>query len=193
MHERTDQELIEEVLKHSSDSAFRLLVERHQSLVVRTCKGFVTSYADAQDIAQEVFIEMFQSLPNFKGQSKLSTWLYRISVNKSLNFIRKQNRERMFRRIECFFGRSNSTNDCLEVPDTSALIADRMEAEQTRMEVRRAIDALPENQRIAFVLSRYQELSYKEIAGVMGMSVTSVESLIFRAKRNLMGRFMGKK
>jgi RNA polymerase sigma-70 factor (ECF subfamily) len=182
----TDKELINDILERNSERAFEELVSRYQELVVKTCKGFVTSYADAEDIAQEVFIEVFESLDGFRSEAKLSTWLYRIAVNKSLNFVRKKKREKIFRSIEAFFTSNNSEDEPLQIEDRSNNKADsNIERFESKRMLKESINRLPENQRIAFILSKYQELSYKEIAAVMEVSLSSVESLLFRAKTNL--------
>ncbi|MBM3420268.1 MAG: sigma-70 family RNA polymerase sigma factor, partial [Bacteroidetes bacterium] len=90
-----DKELVRG-LQEGESQAFRVLVEKYHVKVIRTCIGFVHSAADAEDIAQDVFIEIFRSVKNFRGDSELSTWLYRISVNKSLNFLRSASRRRIF-------------------------------------------------------------------------------------------------
>jgi RNA polymerase sigma-70 factor (ECF subfamily) len=180
----TDKELINDILERNSERAFEELVSRYQELVVKTCKGFVTSYADAEDIAQEVFIEVFESLDGFRSEAKLSTWLYRIAVNKSLNFVRKKKREKIFRSIETFFTSNNSEDEPLQIEDRSNNKADsNIERSENKRMLKESINRLPENQRIAFILSKYQELSYKEIAAVMEVSLSSVESLLFRAKK----------
>jgi len=178
-----DIELIKEIIDNNNHGAFRVLIEKYQKMVVTTCKGFVSSYADAEDIAQDVFIELFESLPEFRHESKLSTWIYRISVNKSLNHIRKRKREVLFNAILP----SNKTNRVVNIEDSDRTDnADyKIDMKEQQMVLKSAINKLPDNQRIAFILSKYQELSYKEISEVMGVSVSSVESLLFRAKVNL--------
>ncbi|MGQ8335283.1 RNA polymerase sigma factor [Sunxiuqinia sp. A32] len=177
-----DSELIN-AIKNGEEQAFRRLVDDYQLLVVNTCKGLVHSIEDAQDIAQEVFIEVYHSVEKFRGDSKLSTWLYRIAVNKSLNFIRDNKRRNLFQSISGnLFGTKEldlPTNDTGYRPDKEA------ENNQRRKNIFKAIDDLPENQRVAFTLSKIEDLSYREIAEVMSLSVSSVESLIHRAKLNL--------
>jgi RNA polymerase sigma-70 factor (ECF subfamily) len=85
----SDVEIIE-LLKQGSEQAFKKLVETHQKLVVNTCFGMVHNREDAEDIAQDVFIEVYRNIQKFRADSKLSTWLYRIAVNRSLNHIRVQ-------------------------------------------------------------------------------------------------------
>ncbi|HCY00164.1 MAG TPA: RNA polymerase subunit sigma-70 [Bacteroidales bacterium] len=188
----TDSELIEDILDNNSQKAFEELVNRYQPLVTRTCLGFVNRYADAEDITQEVFIEVYQSLKNFRKESKLSTWLYRIAVNKSLNFIRKQKRHNNLRSIENFFTVGNSSkSESIEIASPKSADADwNIEQEEDKQMLKRAINSLAENQRIAFVLSKYHDLSYKEIAEVMSTTLSSVESLLFRARQNLQSKLL---
>jgi len=182
----SDQQLIERILSGSDSKAFEELVNRYQKQVIKTCKGFVNSYADAEDLAQEVFIEVFQSLSGFRSESKLSTWLYRIAVNKSLNFVRKQKRSSMLKSIESFFIGKGENAEPLEVEDFSSPSPENTFInKENKQLIKSAINDLPENQRIAFILSKYQDLSYKEIAEVMDVTLPSVESLLFRAKANL--------
>lgn len=188
----TDSELIEDILNNNSQKAFEELVNRYQPLVTRTSLGFVNRYADAEDIAQDVFIEVYQSLRNFRKESKLSTWLYRIAVNKSLNFIRKQKRHSNLRSIENFFTAGNSSkSESIEIASPKSADADwNIEQEEDKQMLKRAINSLAENQRIAFVLSKYHDLSYKEIAEVMSTTLSSVESLLFRARQNLQSKLL---
>lgn len=180
-----DHELIEKVLQNNDHKAFALLVDRYQKLVVNTCRGFVNSYADAEDLAQDVFIELFESLPNFRHESKLSTWIYRIAVNKSLNFVRKRKRETFFDSITSLFGTSEDKSSNSNIDFSSNEADTNIKSKELRVELKSAINGLPENQKIAFILNKYQDLSYKEVAEVMEISLSSVESLLFRAKGNL--------
>ncbi len=181
-----DHELIEKVIKSNDHSAFALLVDRYQKLVINTCRGFVNSYADAEDLAQDVFIELFESLPEFRHESKLSTWLYRIAVNKSLNYVRKRKRESLLSSIISIFGSPENEHPLINNNNESSDEADRdINSKELHSTLKQAINSLPENQKIAFILNKYQDLSYKEVAEVMDISLSSVESLIFRAKGNL--------
>jgi RNA polymerase sigma-70 factor (ECF subfamily) len=189
---QTDSELIEDILNNNDQKAFEELVNRYQPLVTKTCLGFVNRYADAEDITQDVFIEVYQSLKNFRKESKLSTWLYRIAVNKSLNFIRKQKRHNNLRSIENFFIVGNSSkSESIEIASPKSADADwNIELGENKQMLKGAINSLSENQRIAFVLSKYHDLSYKEIAEVMSTTLSSVESLLFRAKQNLQSKLL---
>ncbi len=180
----TDQELVKQIQVERSSTAFSQLVERYQLKVLRICKGFVSQMADAEDITQDVFIEVLRSIGSFRGESQFSTWIYRIAVNKSINFINKKKRERIFQSIEGFFHKGSEI--VYNLSDEGQFAADKaLGINETRALLKRALNGLPENQRIAFVLAKYQDLSYKEIAEVMGLSLSAVESLLFRAKSNL--------
>lgn len=174
-----NDELIE-LLKNNDESAFRELVNSYQNMVFRTCLGIVHDSDDADDVSQEVFIEAFNSIHKFRSDSKISTWLYRIAINKSLNYLRSQKRNKFMQSI----GLSNAT----EIADEEHNFDhphERLQEKQKKAIMDAAIDALPANQKSAFVLNKIEDLSYKEIADVMEISISSVESLLFRAKKNL--------
>lgn len=163
-------------VKEGDQVAFRELVEAYQQLVVSTARGFVGNTEDAKDITQEVFIEVFRSIHSFREQSALSTWIYRITITRSLNHIRREKR----------FSRHTSEDD---IPvDTEAQLNNpekRLESDDRKKILHQALGSLPKNQQIAFTLHNYEDLPYKEIASIMKRSVSSVESLIFRARKNL--------
>lgn len=179
----SDAEIIEQ-LKRGSETAFKKLVDSHQKLVVNTCYGLLQNREDAEDIAQDVFIEVYRKVQDFRADSKLSTWLYRIAVNRSLNHIRDNKKHRWFRSFEDEVAEKNR-----QVLQVEAAKSDEPEYElenkQRAIILKEAINSLPKNQKVAFTLSKYEELSYQEIAEVMDLSVSSVESLLFRAKKGL--------
>ncbi|MCW0482168.1 RNA polymerase sigma factor [Gaoshiqia sediminis] len=176
-----DQELVRSVIS-GNEKAFQVLVEQHQQMVLNTCMGLVHQRNDAEDLAQEVFVEVYRSMAGFRSDSKLSTWIYRIAINKSLNFIRDNKRRKLFRSFETIFGQGQPN-----LPSESS--SDRpdrgLENKQRRERLHAAIDSLPERQRVAFTLNKFEDLPYQKIAEVMGLSLASVESLIHRAKLNL--------
>ncbi|WP_163712272.1 RNA polymerase sigma factor [Mangrovibacterium lignilyticum] len=178
----TDQELVRQI-NSGDDKAFRLLVDRHQKLVLHTCLGFVQDRDDAEDLAQEVFVDVYHSLPKFRGDSKLSTWIYRMAVNRSLNFVRDYKRRRFFQAIG--IGSSDDFNRDVADESWNSRPDHEVENKQRRTNLYHAINSLPERQRVAFTLSKLDDLSYQDIAGVMGLSLSSVESLIHRAKLGL--------
>ncbi len=184
----TDAELIESLIARDSE-AFKQLVASYQSMVYNACYHLLKHQEDAEDIAQDVFIEVFESIEQFKHQSKLSTWLYRISINKSLNYLRKMKRKSLITSIERFFGTDKSQPMDIEDKTANDSPYTIEYAERSRV-LQSAIDSLPENQRIAFTMNKYNELSYQEITEIMGLSLASVESLIHRAKLNLQKRLI---
>lgn len=150
---------------------------------MNTCYGFVHNYEDANDIAQEVFIEIFRSIKSFNEDSSLSTWIYRIATNKSLDFIRKIKRQKRWSELTRL---SFNHNEGLEhiIADTQDPNSVLENKERLKI-LNHAIDKLAENQKAAFTLHKYEDLSYKEIAMVLDTSVSSIESLMHRAKKNL--------
>ncbi len=176
-----ETEIISE-LKKGNKIAFKQLVENYQKMVINTCMGLVHNHEDAEDIAQDVFIEVFRAVEQFREDSKISTWLYRIAVNRSLNFIRDNKKRKWFWSFE----ESIKNDSGKKFPINSAETPEeKMESDQRAKILHRAIDSLPKNQRIAFVLSKYDDLNYNEISEIMNLSKSSVESLIHRAKINL--------
>ena len=170
-------------LQQGNEQAFKQLTENYQKLVVTTCFGLVHNMEDAEDIAQDVFIEVFRSVDKFRADSKLSTWLYRIAVNRSLNFIRDNKKRKWFWSFED--AAENKSNPLEKVTLDSENPEYEMENSQRAQMLHQAIDALPKNQRVAFTLNKYEDLSYNEISEIMDLSKSSVESLIHRAKLNL--------
>jgi RNA polymerase sigma-70 factor, ECF subfamily len=178
-----EDEIIEK-LRQGNENAFRELVGNYQRMVVNTCFGLLHNTDDAEDVAQDVFIEVFRSVENFRADSKISTWLYRIAVNRSLNFIRDNKKRKWF---QSFDDVVESKKEMLNQLNHQSADDPESELENSQRAIilHEAIDSLPENQRVAFTLNKYEDLAYKEISEVMNLSISSVESLIHRAKKNL--------
>ena len=184
----TDKELIT-AIKNNDQQAFKQLVEKNQQLVVNTCNGFLHNIADAEDIAQDVFIEVYLSIHKFREDAKISTWLYRIAVNKSLNHIRDNKKHKILRSIDNIF--ISDKNIEKEIPDNNSSQPERIIEEKERSQILSySINSLSKNQKIAFTLNKYDDLSYKQIAEIMDLSLSSVESLIHRAKKNLQKKLL---
>jgi RNA polymerase sigma-70 factor (family 1) len=168
-------------LKRQEPQAFRQLLDTYQDLVVNTCFGFVARREEAEDLAQEVFIEVFRSVASFREEAQLKTWLYRIAVNKSLEYIRHQKRQKRFAWLSSLSGLTPDQEPAspMQHPDMS------LEAQERARILYRCIDQLPQNQRIAFTLQKVEGLSYQEVAKVMDTSLSAVESLIHRARKSL--------
>jgi RNA polymerase sigma-70 factor, ECF subfamily len=170
-------------LKSGDETSFREIVLQNQSIVLNTCFRFVNNREDAEDIAQEVFVEVYHSLSSFRGDAKLSTWIYRIAVTKSLDFVRKKKRKKRFGQIKQIFGVKEEVEN---VPaNGNSNPQQKIETEERAQVLKITVDSLAENQKIAITLSKYEGLSYKEISEVMGTTVSAVESLIHRGMKNL--------
>ena len=161
--------------------AFKEIVDEYQAKVLNTCYRFVNDRQDAEDVTQEVFSEVFRSLAHFRGDSTLSTWIYRIAVTRSLDFIRKKKRKKRFAVIQRLFGPDDAMVDLPHFDTPEA----ELEQKERAQILSHAVASLPENQRIAITLHRYEGFSYQEAADIMGTSVSAVESLLHRAKKNL--------
>jgi len=177
----TEAELVQR-LKDKDPAAWHQLVEQHQLLVYNVCKGFLHNAHDAEDLSQDIFIEVFNNAHKFRGDAKISTWLYRIAVNRSLNFMRNSNKRRFWKEIDVLFGVSAPQNTTAFVPSIETA---PMETSEQRSLLDKAISQLPENQRIAFTLNKIEELPYAEVAEIMELSLSAIESLIHRARQNL--------
>lgn len=187
MMDRTPDKIQVEKIMEGDRQAFREILEKYHPMIINTCNGFLHNRQDAEDIAQEVFIEVFHSIKTFRHEAKLSTWIYRIAVNKSLNQVRKNKRWRWIQSIEDVITPGNHQREIV----SNGFTADgEIESQQQKAILHSALNGLPENQRIAFTLNKYEELSYKEISEIMAVSLSSVESLIHRAKVNLQKKLL---
>lgn len=167
-----DRVLVAAFLAGSHD-AFNVIVARHQRQVYQVCFRFVRNHEDASDLAQDVFVRAFKGLRNFKGDSALSTWLYRVGVNCCLN--RVAAKRPVIESIE----ESRHVDQRTDDPLRAVVRAEKA------AEVRRAIAQLPPKQRATLLLRVYQELSHEEIAGILGSSVGAVKANFFHALGNL--------
>jgi RNA polymerase sigma-70 factor (ECF subfamily) len=174
-------ELIQQ-LRAGDELAFKSLVENYQDLVYNTALGVVQNSEDAEDVAQEVFIQVFRSIDQFKGDARLSTWIYRITTTKALDHIRSRKRKKRFAFITSLFG---PNDELIHEPVDFHHPGVTLDRKEQAALLFRMIDQLPDNQKLAFTLHKTEELSYQEIADVMELSVSAVESLLFRARQNL--------
>ena len=171
-----------EKLKQGDESAFKTIVDTWQNMVYNTAIGIVQNAEDAEDITQEVFVQVYQSVSSFKGDSKFSTWLYRITITKSLDHERRKKRKKRFAFVRSLFGEGSEV--IVHPPDFNhpGVLLDKKEDASILFSI---INKLPENQKIAFTLHKLEGLSYQEVSEVMKTTVSSVESLMHRAKNNL--------
>jgi len=177
------EESIIALLSEGDEKAFKFIFDQNQKTVINICYRFIGVREEAEDVTQEVFLDVFRSIKSFRRDSKLSTWIYRIATTKSIDYLRSKRAKKrsLFLRDD---SHNFTLNDKLSVPDAANPEKELIDEERKRVLIR-ALSTLPVNQRIAFTLSKYDELSYKEIAEIMETSLASVESLIHRAKKNL--------
>ena len=166
-------------LQGREERAFKELVESYQNMIINTCYGFLHNTEEAEDVAQEVFIQVFKSINSFRGDAKLSTWLYRIAVNRSLNKIRSR-KSKFFVAIDSLFESEHTHKSSYSLTPH-----DSLENQERAKVLHDAIDKLPESQKTAFVLSKYKGLPNKKISEIMSATLSSVEALLNRANKNL--------
>jgi len=160
---------------------FQLLYNQYSALVYTTALHYVQNSEDAEEITQDVFVQVHQSIDQFKNNASITTRIYRIAINKSLDFIKhKKSKKRFF-----IFGTKTDSKQALENATTFEHPGVLMEQQENAKILFKVIEELTENQRTAFILSKIDGLSNPEIAQIMDTSISSVESLVFRAKSNL--------
>ena len=177
-----DERILVEKLKQGDESSFKTIVEDCQKMVYNTALGVVQNAEDAEDVTQEVFVKVFESINSFKGDSKLSTWIYRITVTKALDHVRKKKTKKRFGIMQNLFG--TGQEEVIEKPDFHHPGV-KLDNKEKAAVLFKAINQLPENQKIAFNLHKVEGLSYQEVSEVMDTTIPAVESLLHRAKSNL--------
>lgn len=169
-------------LQQGNESAFRQLVDTYQDQVYNVCYGFAHQADDAEDLAQDVFVEVYRSISQYRGDAKLTTWIYRIATTKSLEWIRKRQRKK---RLAFFQAKRGDEAGLDNIKAIEAHPGVQLENQERSKILFWAIDQLPAKQRAAFTLHKIEGLSYQEVSEVLEMSLSSIESLMFRAKKGL--------
>jgi len=168
------------------DEAFEILVNRHQTSVLNLIYRFIGDRTQAKDLAQDVFLRVWQTAKSYEPKAKFTTWIYQIATNLCLNELKSARRRRWFP-----FSRSNGDEGKTfeeTLSDGSPTAEDVLVARERSRQISDALQSLPANQRMALVLKRYDDLSYQKIAQILGCSVSAVESLLVRAKKTLQER-----
>lgn len=160
---------------------FEKLYNQYKILVYNLALNYLQNIEDAEEITQDVFLQLIRSIEKFKEQSSIKTWIYRITINKCLDFIKQKNSKKRF---FDFGKKSNSENEILNIStfEHPGILLENQEKSVILFEV---INQLSENQKTAFLLSKLDGLSNPEISEIMQLSISAVESLIFRAKTSL--------
>lgn len=181
MTDRSDVELML-ASKGGDERAFAVLVDRHRAAIMNLTYRYLGNRADAEDLAQEVFLRVHRARGSYRPDAKFSTWLYRVAVNACLNEVRN-------RKSRPTFGAAS-----LPAGDDAPLAArdlrteappDAAERAELRARVRAAVDALPERQRLALLLNKFHGLGYEELAESLELTVPAVKSLLVRARENV--------
>ncbi len=174
-----EQDLILQ-LKKRNEAAYHHLVNAYRIPVFNTVINILQDTEEADDTAQEVFIQVYHAIASFKGESSLTTWLYRIAVRKALDKLRqKKNRQRLQKLLPWWMPNDESPNQVFHHPGIA------LENKERAAELFKAINELPEKQKVAFTLIKVQGIKYDEASEIMQQSIKAIESLISRAKQNL--------
>jgi RNA polymerase sigma-70 factor (ECF subfamily) len=178
-----DAELMLRV-RAGDETSFALLLERHRGQVIHFLFRMVQNPAVSEELAQEVFLRVYKSRATYEPTAKFTTWLFRIATHLALNFIRDGRKEK---------GQESLNEELLD--GTERQVADRRQTVEQELvsdvrvrEVRDAIERLPEKQRAAVIMHKYQDLGYSQIAEVLKCSESAVKSLLFRAYETLRAR-----
>ncbi len=171
-------------VKEGDEPSFALLLHRFRAPVCQFLYRMVHNQAVAEELAQEVFLRVYRARASYEPSAKFSTWLYRIATHLALNHIRDSKNDRYHLRPDDDSG----DGPPLQLVDGAASIEDRLLSASRAKRIREAVEALPEKQKLAVVLHKYQELDYRQIAELLGTSESAVKSLLFRAYESLRSR-----
>jgi RNA polymerase sigma factor (sigma-70 family) len=160
---------------------FERLYHEHKSLVYNVALHYLQSIEDAEEVTQDVFVKVYHSLENFNQKSSHKTWIYRIAINQCLDFSKRKNSQKRF----FIFGKKSQNEQEYINTSTFEHPGILMENQEEAVILFSVINTLTENQKTAFLLSKLDGLSNPEIAEIMQLSISSVESLVFRAKASL--------
>ncbi len=181
LSDNDDAELIEQ-FQNGNTAVFDTLFTRYQKRTYRLVQRFVSNHEDALDITQDAFIRAYQGLSNFKSQCQFYSWLYRITVNLCIDFLRKKSRSE----VMVYESEDSDELPMANFPDLRSVSpAKAAENKELRLQIRKAIRQLPPKQRQIFILRHWDGLSLKDIATVVGRSDGTVKAHLFHAHRNL--------
>ena len=178
-----DAELMLRV-KDGDGASFGLLLEKHRSSVVHFLFRMVQNHAVAEELAQEVFLRVYRSRETYVPSAKFTTWLFRIATHLALNALRDGKNERAQERLDD----DGSDTPVRQVSDARPSVEQKLVYESRLQEIRAAVAALPEKQRAAVLMHKYEEMEYSQIARVLQCSESAVKSLLFRAYETLRSR-----
>jgi RNA polymerase sigma-70 factor (ECF subfamily) len=161
---------------------FEAFYEQYNNMVFNLCLNYVQNREDAEEITQDVFITVYDKLTEFRAEAKVSTWLYRITVNRCIDFDRSRKRKKRFAFLSSFFGINNEL--LIDVPEFNhpGILLEQREDMKLLFD---ALNSLPERQKTVIILLKIDEKTQAETAEIMGIGIKAVESLFQRAKNNL--------
>jgi RNA polymerase sigma-70 factor (ECF subfamily) len=178
-----DAELMLRV-KDGDGASFTALLEKHRGPVIHFLYRMVLNQAVSEELAQEVFLRVYRSRASYEPTAKFTTWLFRIATHLALNWLRDGKNER----FQDFLDHDGGDGPVLQLSDRAPSVEQKLVYEVKLEEIRRAISGLPEKQRAAVLMHKYEEMEYSQIAKVLGCSESAVKSLLFRAYETLRAR-----
>lgn len=176
----TDSQLIKEI-RNNNNLAFRKLINKYKQLVYNTAFRLVNNTSDAEDIFQDVFLEIFKSCCYIQNEDDLTMWIYKIAYNKSISYLRKKNPAKANTQPPDPAIQELQQKQFIEISTP----AKQLEQKEAIAQLYQLIDQLPKNQKKVLLLHKFDGLSQKQIGDRLNLSINSVESLIYRAKKNL--------
>ncbi len=182
-NELSDAEVMLRV-KAGDDSAFEYLVQKYRRPMVNFMYRMAHNAAAAEDLAQEVFLRVHRSRASYQASAKFTTWLYRIATNLAVNYARDTRHERPENKVS-LDEPDEESGRTLDVPDDSLTAEENLVRRERLVAIRQRVQALPERQRMAVVMHKYQQMGYREIGEVLKLSESATKSLLFRAYETL--------
>lgn len=164
-------------VREGDEPSFAILLEKHRNSVIHFLYRMIQNQAIAEELAQEVFLRVYRSRESYEPTAKFTTWLFRITTHLALNHVRDRRKDKLHDSLD----EKMEDSAPRQLADRVANIEERMLRDARLGEIRQAIEQLPEKQRGAVLMHKYQEMEYSQIAGILGCSESAVKSLLFRA------------
>ena len=181
--ELTDAEVMLRV-KAGDDSAFDFLVQKYRRPIINFMYRMAHNTAAAEDLAQEVFLRVYRSRSSYEASAKFTTWLYRIATNLGMNYSRDTRHERP-ENIMNLDAPDEETGQASDLPDKTPSVEEEIMRRERLRAIRQKVEALPERQKMAVLMHKYQQMDYRQIADVLKLSESATKSLLFRAYETL--------